>query len=109
MLIFKEKNRIKSRTVVIETVLTGESLYYVSIFLAFLGPPVDGLRCHVSKGYQTLDKLKQNQDNPKHAKQCNSRKSACFEFTGKNSTNHKINYIYSTVKSRAVDRSTIQF
>ena len=49
----------------------------------------------MSKGYQTLDKLKQNQDNPKHAKQCNSRNSACFEFTGKNSTNHKMNYMYS--------------
>ena len=27
MLIFKEKNRVKSRTVLIETVLTEESLY----------------------------------------------------------------------------------
>ena len=29
MPIFKEKNRVKSRTVVIETVLTEESLYYI--------------------------------------------------------------------------------
>ena len=48
----------------------------------------------MSKGYQKLDKLKQNQDNPKRAKQCNSRNSVCFAFTGKTSTNHKIDYMY---------------
>ena len=46
------------------------------------------LQCHVSNGYQTLDKLNQNQNN---SKQCNSRHSACFAFTGNNSTISKMN------------------
>ena len=37
MLIFKEKKRVKSRTMVIETVLTRESLYY----------PLENIECSV--------------------------------------------------------------
>ena len=39
MLIFKEKTRVKSRTVVNETVLTGESLY-ILLFFSFLDEEV---------------------------------------------------------------------
>ena len=44
---------------------------------------MDGRTCRVSKGYQTLDVLNQNQDDPNHSKLCNSRRAACFAFTGK--------------------------
>jgi len=42
----------------------------------------DGLLCYISRGYQSLQDLNLNKDNPENSKFCSSTKSACYAFTG---------------------------
>ncbi len=43
---------------------------------------VDNGRCYVSRGYQALEDLNQNKDNPEYSQFCNSTHNGCFAFTG---------------------------
>jgi len=56
----------------------------VGILLVFVDTcrAVDDGRCYVSRGYQALENLNQNKDNPEYSQFCNSTHHGCFAFTG---------------------------
>jgi hypothetical protein len=57
---------------------------------------VSGLKCYVSRGYQSLEELNKNKDNPEHSRQCNStygRFSSCFSYTGNSNVSAQYNFL----------------
>jgi len=56
----------------------------VGILLVFIDTcrAVDNGRCYVSRGYQALEDLNRNKDNPEYSRFCNSTHNGCFAFTG---------------------------
>ena len=41
-----------------------------------------GLSCYVSRGFQSLEDLNRNKDNPENSKFCDSKETACFAYAG---------------------------